>query len=91
MERFDYDLTITNDGGVSEVKKSERLSIDLIEGESTVSLIRANKVLFTISKRDFVEVAVTSHATGTVRKGNDFIIDFIFHDCDRNKRGRSIC
>jgi hypothetical protein len=67
MERFDYDLTITNDGGVSEVKKSERLSIDLIEDESTVSLIRANKVLFTIPIRDFVEVAVTLHATGTVR------------------------
>ena len=86
MERLDYDVTIINDGGVSEVKNSERLRIDLIEGGSIVSLIKGNKVLFTIPIRDIVEVAATSHATGKIRKGNDFVIEIIFHDRDRNKR-----
>ena len=86
MERFDYDVTIINDGGVSEVKNSERLRIDLVEGGSIISLIKGNKVLFTIPIRDIIEVAATSHATGKIRKGNDFVIEVIFHDRDHNKR-----
>lgn len=86
MERFDYDITILKDGGVSDVKNSQRLNIGLIEDGSIVSFVRGNKVLFTIPMRDIVEVAATSHVMGKIKKGNDFVIEVVFHDHERNKR-----
>jgi hypothetical protein len=44
------------------------------------------KVLFRIPIRNIVEVAATSHVIGRIRKGNDFVLEVVFHDHARNKR-----
>jgi hypothetical protein len=74
-----------DDSNIAGVKNANILSINTIGG-STVLFKRGNKVLLTIPIREIVEVAATSHLSGKIRKGNDFVLEFIFNDSERNKK-----
>jgi hypothetical protein len=67
------------------VIKANILSINLLDSGSYVSLMRGNKVLYTIPIREIVEVAATAYETGTIRKGNDFVLEVILFN-DRYRR-----
>ena len=90
LEGFHYRISIIDDGGIPIVKHANILGINLVKSGSTVSLIRGNKVLFTIPIREIVEVAATSYLTGRIRKGNDFILEVIFNDREHNKKSLTI-
>ena len=90
LEGFHYNISIIDDGGIAGVKKANILGINTMgEGNlrsSTVLFKRGDKVLLTIPIRELVEVAATSHLTGRIRKGNDFVLEFIFNDSKHNKK-----
>ena len=89
LEGFHYNISIIDDSGIAGVKKANILAINTIgEGNlrsSTVLFKRGDKVLLTIPIRELVEVA-TSHLTGRIRKGNDFVLEFIFNDSEHDKK-----